>query len=224
MSMTAQQLIATFPTFGDLPLNRSNTKTIRILRAVAQGRPRNLLLRGKYGHGKTALAELLPRWSYASQGNSLLQPNFLDCSAGLNLALLNKEQTTWAQFFGVKEEWFILDEIDKVTTKKHKNAVLGVLRPYDPPRYFILTANDLKQVHRGVLSRCDVLEIVAPTPADYLPYAQSRLKAEGVILTDAHILGFLQSVMNGDMRHVERNLDDVVIAINALDPGSCVVP
>ena len=222
--MTAQQLIAAFPTFNELPLNQSNKRTIRILRAVTQGRPRNLLLWGKYGHGKTALAELLPRLSYASQGNSSLQPNFLDCTGGLNLALLNKQQTTWAQFFGVKEEWFILDEIDKVTTKKHKNAVLGVLRPYDPPRFFILTANDLKQVHPGVPSRCDVLEIVSPTPTDYLPYAQSRLHAEGVMLADTHMLKYLQSVMNGDMRNVERRIDDVVIAFNAPDPGSCVVP
>jgi DNA polymerase III delta prime subunit len=167
---------------------------------------------------------LLPLWSYRSQGNSSLQPNFLDCTGGLNLALLNKQQTTWAQFFGVKEEWFILDEIDKVTTKKHKNAVLGVLRPYDPPRFFILTANDLKQVHDGVLSRCDAIEIVAPTPADYLPYAQSRLKAEGVMLADTHMLKYLQSVMNGDMRNVERKLDDVISYVNTPDPGSCVAP
>jgi hypothetical protein len=44
------------------------------------------------------------------------------------------------------------------------------------------------------------------------------------MLADTHMLKYLQSVMNGDMRNVERRIDDVVIAFNAPDPGSCVVP
>jgi hypothetical protein len=226
MPMTAQQLIAAFPTFNDLPLNQSNKRTIRILSDVAKGHARNLLLHGEPGSGKTALAELLPRWSYRGQGNSTIGPPvFMDCSVGFNFKRLKYPQLSWAAFFGVKEEWFAIDEVDKLANRKHMTALHGFLGPYPEPRFFILTANTLSRIPDGVIKRCEVLEIVAPAPTEYLVYAQSRLRAGGAMLADAPVLTFLETEMrNGDLRHVERRLDDIVIAMNTTEPMSIVVP
>jgi hypothetical protein len=45
------------------------------------------------------------------------------------------------------------------------------------------------------------------------------------MLADAPVLTFLETEMrNGDLRHVERRLDDIVIAMNTTEPMSIVVP
>ena len=45
------------------------------------------------------------------------------------------------------------------------------------------------------------------------------------MLADAPVLTFLETEMrNGDLRHVERRIDDVVIASDASQPMSIVVP
>jgi hypothetical protein len=57
------------------------------------------------------------------------------------------------------------------------------------------------------------LELGESAPAEYLAYAKSRLRAGGVMLADAPLLTFLETEMrNGDLRHVERRLEDVIIA------------
>lgn len=212
--MTRYDLLRAFPTFDDLPLNRANGTTFRTLQAVANGTPRNLLLYGAHGSGKTTLAQLLPEYSYQSQAVDF-EPVFFDCSDSLDLRRLKQPQTSWAAHCGAKEEWYILDEADKIANQK-QIALLGLIKNYIFPRYFILTANDLNAVHAGIRSRCQPLEIKAPTAADYLVLAQSRLRSKGLALADNAVLTYLQSAMaTGDIRQVERALEDVIIAKHA---------
>jgi hypothetical protein len=150
----------------------------------------------------------------------------MDCSVRFNFKRLNYPQVKWAETFGVKEEWIVIDEVDKLANRTHMNSLHGFLgKSYPTPRHFILTANNLSRIPDGVIKRCEVLEIVAPAPTEYLVYAQSRLSAGGVMLADAPVLTFLETEMrNGDLRHVERRLDDIVIAMNTTEPMSIVVP
>jgi replication-associated recombination protein RarA len=216
-------LIEAFPTFNDLPLNQSNQNAISTFRMVAAGRPQNILLHGSYGTGKTTLAELLVRWSYGSQGNDTLGPYFIDCSAGLDLDHLQAPQTNWANFYGVKEEWYVLDEVARLRSKDMQ-ALIGIIKPYPCPRHFILTANDLSKVDRALHSRCELLEIIAPTAPEYLGYAQKRLRAEGVTLADADVLKYLEAGMTGDLRDTERKLDKIIWKYKGPQPGPIIVP
>lgn len=223
--LITEGLLAAFPTFDDLPLNKSNESTIRSLRMAAEGPPRNLLLHGKWGTGKTTLAELLVRWRYFSQGNTEIGPYLIDCSNGPDLDRLAAHwQPNWAPLYGVKEEWYVIDEVSRLRPKQMDQLVGITGRRYNWPRHFILTTNNLSKVDGAIQSRCPPFEIDAPTPAEYLGLAQKRLLAEGVTLDDARVLKYLLAEMTGDMRDTELKLKTIIWKCKAQQRGSIVVP
>lgn len=54
---------------------------------------------------------------------------------------------------------------------------------------FILTTNNISQLDKGVKDRCVLVEMNAATDAEYLPLARRIAADEGVVLSDAQLLG-----------------------------------
>lgn len=196
----------TFQTINAMPLNQSNAATNQILNAVASGKlAQNLILFGKNGSGKSTLARHLPIWFQAARGNQdgalyadIDVPNELSIASLKTMCLpLSINPTGY--------DWIVLDEADKPSDKGAFAKLHNILE-FNPQKLFILTANTTSVFPQGILSRCMPVQVVAPTPDEYLPYAQSVLAKRGLVRTDAFVLDVLRSVSTGgdDCRKYER--------------------
>ena len=187
----------TFQTINAMPLNQANATSNQILNAVANGKlAKNLILFGDNGSGKSTLARHLPIWFQAARGEPdgviykhMDVPNDLDTHALQTMCRLASINLTGL-------DWIVLDEADKSSDKTFLGKLHGILE-LNSQKVFILTANTLAAFPRGILSRCIAVQVVAPTPAEYLPYAQSVLAGRGISKTNSSVLSLLQSAAIG---------------------------
>lgn len=196
----------TFQTINAMPLNQANADANQILNAVANGKlAENLILFGENGSGKSTLARHLPIWFQAARGEAngsiykhMDVPNGLDTQALYTMCRLTTMNPTGY-------DWIVLDEADKSTDRAFLGKLHGILELNSQKR-FILTANTTAVFPKGILSRCMPINVVAPTPAEYLPYAQSVLAKRGVSKPNAFVLSLLLSASTGgdDCRKYER--------------------
>lgn len=197
-----------FQTINDMPLAAANAGANPILARIAAGQfRRHLLLVGEPGAGKSELARHLPYWFYQSNGFEQKYLKWNDCPNEWNMARLD-DYTDKSSMNPTGVEWIVLDEVDKVHPTHRLNQLLGPLqKPSD--KLFILTANNLLVLPAGIQSRCMTLNIVAPTPREYLPYAQQVLNAHGKSYTDAKVLADLTNVatMGLDCRQYENVIE-----------------
>lgn len=196
----------TFQTINAMPLNQANAAANQILNAVANGKlAENLLLFGENGSGKSTLARHLPIWFQASLGEpdgSIYKhmdvPNDLDTQALYAMCRLTTMNSTGY-------DWIVLDEADKSTDKTFLGKLHGILE-LNPQKRFILTANTIAVFPQGILSRCATINVIAPTPEEYLPHAQAVLLKRGVIKSDSYVLSVLRGAVTAgeDCRKYER--------------------
>ena len=105
-------------------------------------------------------------------------------------------------------DWIVLDEADKPSEKDAFAKLHGILE-FNPQKLFILTANTIAVFPPGILSRCMTISVHAPTPEEYLPYAQNVLNQRRIAKTDAYVLSILKSASIGgnDCRKYQRAID-----------------
>ena len=195
-----------FQTINDIPLNQSAVASNHILNAVANGKAvGNIILFGANGSGKSTLARHLPVWFQAAHGHQdealfahIDVPNELNVASLKNMCMTLSTNPTGY-------DWIILDEADKPSDRSAFAKLHGVLE-FNPDKLFVLTANTLGVFPPGIVSRCTTINIVAPTPEEYLPHAQRVLSQRGVAKPDAYVLKLLHGASIGghDCRKYER--------------------
>lgn len=196
-----------FATFSDMPLASAIAATNVILNKIADGGfKQHMLLVGECGSGKSELARHLPYWFYKSHHFEERYLKWYDCPNEWDMrGLVNYTDTVCLNPSGY--EWIVLDEVDKVHPSHRINQLHGPLgKPSD--KLFILTANSLSILPPGIQSRCMTVQVIAPTPQEYLPYAQKYLAGHGKSYSDAKVLADLtNAVTNGlDVRNYEKVL------------------
>lgn len=199
----------TFQTIDDMPLNQSSSATNQVLKAVANGKALgNLLLFGENGSGKSTLARHLPIWFQAARGHSggSLHAN-IDVPTSLNVDSL-RQMCRLVSMNPTGYDWIVLDELDKTLDETAYAKLHGVLE-LNPEKIFILTANSIAAFPKGILSRCRTINVMAPTPQEYLPYAQTVLSQRGITKTDAEVLSMLNaaSIGGNDCRNYQKAID-----------------
>lgn len=193
-----------FATYNDMPLACATGAVNTILKKIADGKfKRNILLIGECGAGKSELARHLPRWYYKSRGCDEMYLKWYDCPNNWDMEGLD-DYTDKVRTNDTDVEWIVLDEVDKVHPTHRINQLHGPLQKQSD-KAFILTANSLSILPPGIQSRCMTLQIVVPTPDEFLPYAQSYFIQHGKSYSDAKVLSDLTSaVANGlDVRKYE---------------------
>lgn len=168
---------------------------------IVSGKVPNLLLHGGYGIGKTSVARLIAQaamqkqgqeWNYLHNSVRFSDPN----AAALTNEAIKKIQSTriWNE---VRQIW-VLDEMDKLAME-YQARFLGALEDQTHANGFILTANDLDEVHRGLQDRCTCLCLDFPDSdmeqivPDVQKFGDRILTAEGIKFTDESLMTHVEA-------------------------------
>lgn len=166
-----------------------------------------ILLYGTYGTGKTSLAKLLPEAIELGQTGTTLaaQADFFGCQQGHTSTVISNTFTNQNNVVSLNasgKHYFIFDEVDNLS----KQAQSGLKTTLNSPRgVFILTTNNPSQLDRGVKDRCVLVEMNAPTDAEFLPLARRIAADENVVLNDRQLLEAIAG-NNGSFRGVISNI------------------
>lgn len=169
----------------------------------------NLVLHGPFGTAKSSTARLLVQACVEATGNPLAH---IAVGKGTdfngNLAKIESEINLAHMVNGLDPTpYCVINEADRINTATQHdlrdfldNLKLGKL---------ILTTNYLDKIDGGVLSRCDTVEMLHPSPQQWLPRAKAILAAEGISLSDSAVLGVLAG--SHSAREVMRALHKIVV-------------
>ena len=157
-----------------------------------------ILLHGTWGTGKTTFANLLPCLLEAAHNpncnlsNSIgqmpaenpvnVQLIAIPCGNGatsISIAkTINDANSRYPFFHNSKHDYFVFDEIDRLTTPAQQSLKTAM----DLKRcMFIYTTNYLHKVDLGIVNRCYLVEMnQATNPSAYIPIGQNILCNMGV--------------------------------------------
>lgn len=171
---------------------------------------RCLILHGPYGCAKSTTAEVIIRDRQKLIGAELLQiSRYVGIGLSRGLSEIDNAFNYALTLGGEREPYVIIDEGEQMRVAdqqilRHNISTLSYYR-------VIITTNDLAKIDGGVRSRCEVLPLLAPQAADWLPVAQRILAVEGVTISQHQLTAMLQPVV--DFRDLLRLLEDLVIRI-----------
>ena len=191
-------------TFNDMVIHDPNNNIMPLLNQIvnAQSRP-NLLLYGDNGSGKTTLAKVLTTEFYARYGEDNLttivpmsfEKDYTRYKKNQNLFHCSKSDITW----------HIFDEIDKCNHKNVYNELHETLQNKHGHKY-LLTANRLVDIPKGILSRAMPIPIDCPTPEEFFPRAMKIVNLENINASSNKVLNVLTEAQR-DLRHYYRALE-----------------
>lgn len=195
-------------TFNELVFTDAVTRFL-LEQYATGGRCGNVLLHGTYGTGKTTAANVIVKsamkdsdWSTDEyHGAELNSKSFKRIIGGWDWQIAN----------GAKYGYCIINELDMLMPLL-QNEVRALMDNYKGIAGFIFTTNNLHNVQTAFKSRCEVVEIEPLTAASMLNRAKYILTAEGVTVDDKKLSTAL-ATCDGDMRNIERTLENIVLRI-----------
>ena len=173
---------------------------------------RPLVLYGKFGTGKSTLADLIPK---AIDGPAVVvtrikAENLNSTDEVRKLFIRSKQFDKFFQHDGQSRNYTIIEEVN--FDPRAKWALRDSLDEMEGRDLTIFTTNEVEKLDAGLLSRAEVVEVPPAPPKRFLEYAQKVLLSEGVFIDDAAVLEVLESVyeINHDNRAYYKALDDII--------------
>tara|TARA_B110000090_G_C13291901_1_gene412383 strand:- start:5 stop:640 length:636 start_codon:yes stop_codon:yes gene_type:complete len=156
--------------------------------------PTNIVLYGSNGTGKTMVANQIAK----DLGLADMECEFdhTSYSKDIMMATLNTQRMVTG-LRGI----IIINEVDRLKPEKQyeiQNFVDTFCTDTNEKPALcnvILTTNNLTDLVPALVSRCSKYPIVGPTPVQLLPMFISRLKGEGVLITQTDALGLLVTAL-----------------------------
>ena len=175
-----------------------------------------LVLYGRYGTGKSLLADLIPK---AIDGTNVIV-NYVNAEDLNNANEVHKKFYRSSQFDkhfttnGQKLNYTVVEEVN--FDPKAKGALRVCLDKMAERELFIFTTNEIEKIDGGLLSRALALEVLPAPPDRFLSHAKQILQSEGVELDDRVLHEVLQTVYENDYdnRAYYRALDEIIEAWN----------
>jgi len=177
-----------------------------------------LVLYGRYGTGKSLLADLIPK---AIDGENV-NVNYVNAEDLNNANEVRKKFYRTSQFDklfsnnGQKFNYTVVEEVN--FDPKAKGALRVCLDKMAERELFIFTTNEIEKIDGGLLSRALALEVLPAPPDRFLSHAKRILQSEGVVLDDSVLHAVLQTVYESDYdnRSYYKALDAIIDAKNDL--------
>lgn len=200
--------------FEDLVFEDQDTED-HLRRYAENRRHGHILLYGEFGTGKSTTAMVIANERYPDDAETLdvdsyTGPELTDDMEG-NLTRIERG---WAiqRISGVEHPIAIVDEVDQLTlTQQYKLRAFMDRASRMKLGSFIFTTNHRHHVDKGLLNRCDQIEVGSLSPETLESRCRLLLEREGVELTDAQLLGLLETT-DGSWRETMRALEDVILA------------
>ena len=176
-------------TFTDMVIHDPNYDIMPLLNQIikAQSCP-NLLLYGANGTGKTTLAKVLTNEFYAQYEEDNLT-TIVPMTFEKDNSRYKKDGTLF-QWSSSGVCWHIFDEIDKCNHKNVYNELHETLQNKHSHKY-ILTANQIIDIPKGILSRAMPIPIDCPTAEEFLPRAMKIVELENINASSDKVLAVL---------------------------------
>jgi len=173
-----------------------------------------LVLYGKYGTGKSLLADLIPK---AIDGNEVIV-NYINAEELNSASEVRKKFFRTVQYDklfstnGQKYNYTVVEEVN--FDPKAKGALRVCIDGMAERELFIFTTNEVEKIDPGLLSRAEVVEVLPAPPERFFPRAQHILRSEGVDLDDSVLRDVLETVYENDYdnRAYYRAIDEIIEA------------
>lgn len=178
---------------------------------------RPLVLYGKYGTGKSTLADLIPK---AIDGPKVKVTKIRaeDLNSNLEVRRIFMRTKMFDKFFepeGQSRHYTIVEEVN--FDPKAKGALRDSLDEIEGRDLVIFTTNEIAKLDEGLLSRAEVIEVPPAPPDRFIGTAKKILVAENIALDDEAILEVLESVyeLHQDNRAYYKALDEIIDALGS---------
>jgi replication-associated recombination protein RarA len=193
--------------FGDLIFPDSNTRQ-RCWEFSKNLRNNSMIFHGPYGTAKTTTARLLTEMREAG-----LEAGGVDFYRASDITINTFERIRNTQSIkrmaGVAVPVTIIDEIDKVDNKL-QYMMRWELDMRELQGCYIFTTNALHAVDKGLVDRCDDVNLPSAQSEFWRERAAWILQQEGVALS-ATKLDALLATCNGSIRDLLRGLEDAAL-------------
>lgn len=191
----------------------ANDELERAIRAYCSGDvTRSLILFGKYGTGKSLLAELIPKEieGFSPDVNYVRPYDYPNKRDLLKKMSRDKQFDKLYSINGQRFNYWILEEMcfDAATSRSYR----VILDEYKGLDISIITTNEIDKIDSGIRSRCEVIEVPAVAPARFLQRAKSILASEGFDIADNTLMKLLDITyrISGDNRSYYKKLDELL--------------
>ena len=194
-------------TFADLIFPDAKTEQ-RLWQYANNQRHDSLILHGPYGTGKTTTARIVDTTRAKIDGYKSYS-FYKACDMTFDSFGRIHNQQMFLQLGTMDMPVTIIDEVDRIPI-----AIQYQLRWEIDMRgdkgCFILTTNKLHNVEKGLVDRCDVIELPAINVDQWFDRARWILQQEGVQMPDAKLRELLDTC-DGSIRDLLRALKDAAL-------------